>query len=413
MSNQEKEKPTGPAEWLVISDVSLEGSGYTMIVTNTCQHLAKVGVPLRVLGLNYDGRPHRFDYPIVPIRNYQDLFRAIQIHQHHNQTLGLIVMLDIPLHIRLLQQFAGQLPYLAVFPVESAPLCTDWAMAMAQARTRLVMSRTGQQALAAYGIDSTLLPIGVSSPDDWTPAELAERQMIREALGVEPDEFLVVSVADNQERKNLSALIEIFGRCSVEVIDRDEAGLAINVDSHRKTKLILVTRPKSPIGWDLDDLAMRTGVLDRCEWISRGASQRQLRDLLCAADCFLLTSKAEGLAIPVMEAMATKTPVLTMGHAAMGEHAAENRALIIETRFRHIDPFGNGERVYADIEDGAYLLSCMADGTKVPDVEAAYQYVINRTWQQVADIIQREIENCGQAKEQQAQTETQPTGVFA
>ena len=71
----------------------------------------------------------------------------------------------------------------------------------------------------------------------------------------------------------------------------------------------LVTRVNSPVGWKLDDLAMRLGVMDKLATYNRGVPSKMLWSLFAAADCFLLTSKTEGLAIPAMEAMAATAAV--------------------------------------------------------------------------------------------------------
>jgi glycosyltransferase involved in cell wall biosynthesis len=110
------------------------------------------------------------------------------------------------------------------------------------------------------------------------------------------------------------------------------AGLSIKVQSYapngfvlkkepiRDVSWTLVTRLDSPVGWKLDDLFMRYGIMDRVAIYNRGMPVDKLWLLYAAADAFLLTSKAEGLALPLLEAMACRVTTVGTNHAAIAEH---------------------------------------------------------------------------------------------
>jgi glycosyltransferase involved in cell wall biosynthesis len=278
------------------------------------------------------------------------------------------------------------------------------------------MSKHAQDALQAAGCSSHFVPIG--SPPGYEPLEDSEIiKQYRNAMGVQDDEFMILTVADNQERKNLAAAFEIVASFSTKVVDYSEAGFATDTITKNKVKWVLVTRPDSPVGWDLNDLAMRMGIMDKISIVSRGIEDDMLIGLYQAADCFLLTSKAEGLAMPVLEAMATRTPVIGTNISAIAEHLGENdideaRGYLLDVDFAFIDCYGNGERAMVSVDDGVNAMSMVYEdwqlkryndqnnGDYVDTLAAhehmlnmAQEYVMSRTWgnaaAQFAEIIKQ------------------------
>ena len=115
--------------------------------------------------------------------------------------------------------------------------------------------------------------------------------------------------------------------------------------------------------------------------------------MFAGADAFLLTSKAEGLAIPVLEAMAVKLPVVGTDCGAIAEHLADGRGLLIESEYEYTDPFGNGDRHMASIADGVDKLTLLDEfGPERVDLAAAYEYVMERTWEKAGAVLAETIE---------------------
>ena len=395
---------------LYVSDFDLSGSGYMRIGTNLCNELVlrhEIGVI--ALGMGYDGREHPYPFSIAPCSHLQQVPAMIgQIKNYGAPIEAIVVALDIPLQEALMEalKVPNDIPYIGIFPLEAGPLCLPWAMQLMRMDGRLVMSKFGQKELDIAGVDAEFIPIGIDDPDLWRPPLPDERAQIRQGLGIQDDTFVVLTVADNQERKNLSRAMEIIAEYGVEVQERDGAGLVTKKEDKRPVLYQLVTRVNSPVGWKLDDLAMRLGIMDKFASYNRGVPPKMLWSLFAAADCFLLTSKAEGLAIPAMEAMACKLPVIATNCTAMAEHLADRRGLLIEPEYVYTDPFGNGNRYLASLDDGVDKLLLLNEyGTQSLKLEEARQYVLDRTWEKAGAVLAETIKKVRRNEQTQTQIE--------
>lgn len=366
---------------IYVSDFDLGGSGYMNIGVSLCSKLSGNNYDVIAIGLGYTGQEHYYPFRIVPAQ-VSEIGPMIQGLRQAIELEAVIVALDIPLQEALLQQLnvPGDIPYIGLFPLEAGPLCATWAMNLLRMNDRLVMSRFAQVELKKAGLNSTFMPVGFDM-ESWRPPKLEERALLRQGLGVENDNtFVVLTVADNQERKNLGRSLEIFADFAKD----------------RNALYWLVTRPDSPVGWNLEDYAQVLGILDKVMIWQRGMPFKQLWALYAAADAFLLTSKAEGLAMPVLEAMSCRLPVVGTDCAAIAEHLAENRGLLIDVDYVMIDPWGNSERHMASREDGAYKLKLLASGMSESDIagimDRAQDYIKVRTWERAGQVLIEAIE---------------------
>jgi glycosyltransferase involved in cell wall biosynthesis len=123
-----------------------------------------------------------------------------------------------------------------------------------------------------------------------------------------------------------------------------------------KVKYILVTREKSQIGWNLRDLAMTFGIASELMIFERGITFKELYTLYAISDYFLLTSKGEGLCMPVLEAMSVGVPVIAPNCGSMPELLGEGRGWIMDTEYTTIDPYGNQYRIFPSAESGVEKL---------------------------------------------------------
>jgi glycosyltransferase involved in cell wall biosynthesis len=382
---------------IVVSDFSAGGSGYQRIMTNLCKRLAiDYDMHILALGLDYKGEEHNYPFAIVPSAPLSNVPGMIkQLENYKAPIEAVFVGLDIPLQRALLQamELPGPIPYIGLFPLEAPPLCQPWAIEMLRMDARLIMSEFGAVEFKRAGVEVEFLPLGVD--DIWRPPRLNERAMIRQGLGIDNDTFMVLTVADNQERKNLSKAMEIISRLSINIDDYLPNGFVGQKSEKRKVSWYLVSRLQSPVGWELQDLAMRYGIMDRVSMFNRGMPDDKLWALYAAADAFLLTSKAEGLAIPVMEAMACRLPVAATDCTAMREHLSDNRGWLIPTEYEYCDPFGNEHRYFIDAKAGAEILAGIMDSHPAqltPRLDAAHAYIKkNRMWDNAARIVAETI----------------------
>jgi glycosyltransferase involved in cell wall biosynthesis len=381
---------------IVISDFSAGGSGYQRIMTNLCSRLAlDYDMHILALGLDYKGEEHQYPFAIVPAAPLSNIPGMIkQLEDYKAPIEAIFVGLDIPIQRALLQalKMPSSIPYVGLFPLEAPPLCQPWAIEMLRMDARLIMSEFGATEFKRAGVAAEFLPLGVD--DIWRPPGADERAMIRQGLGIDEDTFMVLTVADNQERKNLSKTAEIISRLSIDIESYLPNGFAGQKTEKRKVAWYLVSRLQSPVGWELQDLAMRYGIMDRVSMFNRGMPDDKLWALYAAADCFLLTSKAEGLAIPVMEAMACGIPTVGTDCTAIKEHLSDNRGWLIPTEYEYCDPFGNESRYFVDAQAGAEILGGIMDAQVtqlIPRLDAAQAYLEDRTWDNAAFIVAKSL----------------------
>jgi glycosyltransferase involved in cell wall biosynthesis len=364
------------------SDFDPVGSGYQSIATHLCQGLVEKGHEVKAVGLHYMGQEHTFDFSIIPVQNLREAVVAIYNLRALWNFDVLIVALDIPLQnviMDQLQDFRSMFKYVGIMPIEADPLCMSWAMILLQMDLPLIISEFGtEEAHKANVFSAKHIPLGVDQ-DVWVPATPEEKHKWRKGLfNVTDDEtFVVLTVADNQERKNLSAALEAFQKFSID---------------EPNSKYVLVTRESNPVGWSLRDLIFEYGIQDKVIIMERGMPKEDLRKVYGSADCFLLTSKAEGLGIPLLEAMALKIPCVATDCTGMKELLSNRRGELVQAKMIHRDCFGNGKRYWVNIDLATGALQRIQKGF-IPDLLQAKQFVTDMTWDKSVDFLATELEN--------------------
>jgi glycosyltransferase involved in cell wall biosynthesis len=242
----------------------------------------------------------------------------------------------------------------------------------------------GKKAIEDAGVEQvSCIPIGVDS-SVWTPMlDEGMEKTARKALGFADDDYIVITVADNQERKNLSAAFEIVAKAREKIPN---------------LKYILVSRQFQPTGWRLYDMANYYKINDIFSLYERGMPANDLALLYSVSNVFLLTSKAEGLGIPVLEAMACGIPFLVSNTGALPQLASNDRGWIIPLALENIDVWGNSLRGYVDTKKGADVLVHMYNSPEEVSVRAsrAYEYIHeDRTW---AGCVKHFMEELGKLK---------------
>ena len=164
---------------------------------------------------------------------------------------------------------------------------------------------------------------------------------------------------------------------------------------------MLVTREKLSVGWDLRDYARVLKIGDSFSLFERGMDFPALWAIYAAADAFLLTSKAEGAAMPLLEAMGIGIPCIGTDCGAIREHLADGRGYLVPYEMTTIDPFMNGIRYYIDRAAGAKILCEVHDLIMSKDSsleetrQRAFKYVEKRTWNQATELLNGLAEEIG------------------
>lgn len=349
--------------WL--SDFDLTGSGYFNISVPLCNGLVERGHDVKAVGLGYKGNEHFNKFGIIPAI---DMKHALAVLQNLNLLWKFdvfVVALDITLQEVILRTVTNRnFGYVGIMPIEADPLCMSWSMVLMQMDKTFIISQFGTDEAKKMNLPAEHLQIGVNT-ELWKMPSPEEKQSLRKEYGIDEDTFVVLTVADNQERKNISRSMQIFSGFSKKV---------------KNSKYILVTRENSFVGWKLRDLAQVLKINDKFNIYERGMSFEELWKLYAISDAFLLTSKAEGLGMPLLEAQACGVPCVATNCTAIGEVLGDGRGILIDADYSYIDPFGNGNRYFASLKDGIKKLLGLYNG-EYPDVKKlAREYVEARNW---------------------------------
>ena len=182
---------------------------------------------------------------------------------------------------------------------------------------------------AELGIDRDRLAVahnGVSAAFCPGPRDEAARR-VKEMYGLDAPYLLFVGVI--APRKNVARLVEAFARYR----------------RRRRSSVRLVLVGRKWIAGDVDEAVRRHGVEDDVVSIAHVANA-QLPDLYRAAEMLVFPSLWESFGIPVVEAMACGTPVITSRISCLPEIAGD-AALCVDPY--SADDIANGiERVLGD-----------------------------------------------------------------
>lgn len=388
---------------VVISDFAFEGSGYFYICVPLLTKLSQWGYKITVVGLSYQGEEHNYPFTVIPCKDTTDAQTVVhnlcQIPSHSPDAI--IVALDIPLQINFQQKFQpyGR-KYIAITPLENGPLTQSWAAPMFNMDWVFFISELGKQEALKAGVKNVdHIEVGIDSTF-WRVPTPDEKANIRKGMGIEEDEFVILTVADNQERKNLWAALATTCMLSYEIsypellaVCTGQRKISEFPRSENKVRHVLVTRVETPFGWKIRDLALKMGINKELMTMNRGMPLENLWSLYAMSDCFLLTSKAEGLGMIILEAMATGLPVVGTDTGAIHELLADGRGFPIRPEFEFIDVWGDSLRAMIDIGIAADVIETNVMGNLNPAFpKTARAYIETRTWDKPARQLHEKIQ---------------------
>jgi len=372
--------------WL--SDFDLSGSGYLNLSVPLCQGLAKRGHEVKVAALGYNGTEHNYDFSLLPAKSMQEALAVAQNLFNLWKFDAFVVALDIPIQEQILYSMQQKPPfkYVGIMPVEADPLCMSWAMSLMQMDKVFVISQFGTDEAIKAGVDATHIQLGIDTKE-WRKPTPEERARYREGMGFEEDMFAVLTVADNQERKNLSHALDVFAKFA---------------ENKPNARYVFVTRERNPVGWRLRDYATELGISNKVLIIERGMPFKELWSVYVACDLFFLSSKAEGLGMPLLEAMAVGLPIMATDCTAIKEVLGDGRGTLIPYDYVHRDPFGNGKRYWIDrrkaLEEMEWIYEQRSSLDLNKAVQKAREYVETRTWDIAVDTLESGILQLLEAK---------------
>jgi glycosyltransferase involved in cell wall biosynthesis len=266
---------------------------------------------VHVLGLNYQGDPHSYPYPIYPCWSGGDAFGI-------GRTAALVTKLrpDVvivqndPWNIQQYMRKAGNTPLVASMPVDGKNCCGSRLNGLAGA---IFWTEFGlkEARLGGYAGPASVVPLGVDL-DLFKPLPPREAR-VRMGLPKELlDAFIIGNVNRNQPRKRLDLTVEYFAQW-VRQYDIRDAFLFLHV------------APTGDLGYDVSQLMQYYGLSNRLilaePEIGLGTPEEKLIITYSCFDLQISTSQGEGWGLTTMEGMACGVPQIVPKWSALGEWA--------------------------------------------------------------------------------------------
>jgi glycosyltransferase involved in cell wall biosynthesis len=245
----------------------------------------------------------------------------------------------------------------------------------------ITMAPHGHELLNSRGIENTYIPHAVDTTI-FKPTKNIEGKSVRDWLGIDEDTFLVTMVANNKgngyvHRKALSENIMAF---------------SLFLKDHPKSHLYLHMDPRPMLGGaDIQALLEsvnlgpdNVSVADP-DQLMIGYPQRTLAAIYTASDVFLGASYGEGFNVPLIEAQACGTPVITSSWTAPKDLAGPTSSLVDGQPWWNIK-----QQAYWQIPMIGSIVQALSDmrgkweGPRVDhaSIEFAKQFHVETVWQQ-------------------------------
>lgn len=361
---------------LFISNIDMRGSGYLRISLPLLDELSKhEDMNIKLLGYQYKGEEHYHPYSIIPVPRMEN---AVQMVVRINQLMHVdwvVIALDIPNITSIssaIRNNTKNIKIAGIFPVESDPMNITWGNQIAALDAAFCISKFGTTMCQEYMPETHWLPMGMDP--QFYPVDKKEA---REQHLIPEEDFTILTVADNQERKNLSA--------AMNVVDK----FARKADA--PVTYILVTREKLQVGWDLRDYWEELNSNVNLMIMERGLPDEELNALYNAADVFFISSKAEGWCMPIAEAISTNTPIVGGDHSGIKEQVELSRyGILVPAKFIHRDVWQNARRYYIDEDKAASALMKVFMGKQF---NIDHRYKDQLTWENSAKVLYGALNN--------------------
>lgn len=188
----------------------------------------------------------------------------------------------------------------------------------------VVMSPHGARQLIQAGLEHSYVPHSFDG-SVYYPASVPECVEFREMLGVAQDAFLVSIVAANKansvlHRKGLAEQLMAFSAFKAE---RKDAVLYMHCEPSSQFGGFNLPALVRAVGLQPEDVIFLDSDLNRL-----GYSEEYLRAMYSASDVLLQCSYGEGFGVPVIEAQACGTRVITSGWSATADLAGPESWLV-------------------------------------------------------------------------------------
>jgi glycosyltransferase involved in cell wall biosynthesis len=365
-------------------------TGFGRVTHSVLEHLSKEH-EVAVVGINYNGDPHEYDYKIYPASNLHcaDRFglpRLVEIFNKEKPDIFIClndiwVVNQVWERIQFLKE-KNNFKFIAYFPTDSERYPNEMLRHIPQ--WDLAITFTVQQAnrILSHGIAPSrlgVLPHGV----DLSKFNPIPKEEARKALSLPEDRFIVLNANRNQPRKQIDLTIKAFAEFAQDKPD---------------TMLYLHMGAKD-MGWEIIPLFEREMKLRNLDPTNRlvltstdinyvaAPPDELLNKIYNAADVGINTTNGEGWGLVAFEHAACRKPQVQPCHTSCLD-LWDGAGMLIDVATWIIDRDLGVERGLIDVSHAANLLSQLYVDKKLYEQVAEACYAITRRpeyrWESVA-----------------------------
>lgn len=323
---------------LLQANAPWQGTGYGGPARKLARYLREDGHEVAMLAndIRTGAAVNMDDMVIYPM--YHDPFAAdvVEAHCDHWRAKLLITLHDIwpyPTNYREVVGFKDGRLWLGWFPLDHEPPSVDLLRVARTLDIACVFSRFGWEKLREAGLPCRYLPLAYD-PAVFRPGDKAKA---REALGLPREAFICAIVAANMEYPSRKAFPEQLAAFKVFRDRHKEAFLYLHTNLDPEPTFIVKAI-------DFSRLIPLLG-LPEGSWVAvnqyhrlLGLSEQRMALVYQASDVLLSASMAEGFGLPIVEAQACGTPVITNRSTSMPE--LTHNGLCVEPVQRWFAPQG-------------------------------------------------------------------------
>lgn len=270
-----------------------------------------------MLGINYNGDPH-------PLQKQHNIYvptiggdvygvrRIVPLLQANKYDMVFFIndAWIIMQYLAEMRKAKIDIPVVSYIPIDAKHIKPHFIEPLNTTAHVIAYTEFGlnEMKLGGLNVPHSVIPHGI----DTTTFHKVPVKEAREECGLDPDWFITLSVARNQNRKRLDLLMYFFS----EWVHRTNKPDNVKLYYHGALR---------DLGWDLLDLAAHWKIDNRFIITSHNLSPdrmipvEKLKYIYSSADVFVHPCASEGFGLPIAEAMACGTPCLLPYSSALAE----------------------------------------------------------------------------------------------
>ena len=358
-------------------------SGFAACTHTVCDELHEHGWDVHVLGINYFGDPHPYEYNIYPcyspMKGGRDGFGVCRIRSLVDEINPDVIVLlndpwNIPAYMDALQAWSKDSgkeipPVYGWLAVDGKNMPKDAVNDLDHVITWTKFA-SRELVRSGYSGSTSVVPLGVDAGTFQSIGRKKARSHI--AIDGKPmakDDFIVGCVGRNQFRKRLDLTIEYFA----EFARKYEADNA---------KLLIHSAPTGDEAFDLRRIADYYGIKDKLliseGVLGSGLDKRIMPVIYSVMDTLLTTTQGEGWGLCTLEAMSCGIPCIVPDWSGLGDWTAGAALAVSCTSSGITAPFGNAGYTIGGVPDKAETVNALGAFYASPECRERYS-ILGRT----------------------------------